>query len=125
MWRFFALRQFGILLLETICIICCVLTAYYIRIKLSPLSWPSPDHILPKAVLIAVIFQFSLHLRDIYGFKRIFTPREYFLRLCHALVMATIILCILYYAAPGLMIGRGVFGISLILSYGFLFLWHR
>ena len=110
MWRYLALRKFGAIFIETLLLVCCVLAAYYIRLKQSPLSWPSPDQILPKAVLIAAIFQLSLHLKNIYGFKRMHSSREYFFRLCHALAMAAIILCILYYAAPDLMVGRGVFG---------------
>jgi sugar transferase (PEP-CTERM system associated) len=38
--------------------------------------------------------------------------------------MATIALCVLYFVAPDITVGRGVFGISLLLSSIFLVLWH-
>jgi sugar transferase (PEP-CTERM system associated) len=124
MWRYLALRKLGAIFLETLLLICCVLAAYYVRLHQLALSWTKYDQILPKAILIAVIFQLSLHLNDIYGFRGARPSKEYAVRLLHALAMATVILCVLYYLAPGLTVGRGVFGISLILSSLFLVLWH-
>jgi sugar transferase (PEP-CTERM system associated) len=124
MWRYLALRKLGAVFLETLLLICCVLAAYYIRLQQFALSWTKYDYILPKAILIAIIFQLSLHLNDIYGFRGARPSKEYAVRLFNALVMAAIILCVLYYVAPDLIVGRGVFGISLILSSGFLIVWH-
>ena len=65
MLSYLALRKFGTVFLETILLICCVLAAYYIRLNQLPLSWTGPDQIFLKALLIAAIFQISLHLKDI------------------------------------------------------------
>jgi sugar transferase (PEP-CTERM system associated) len=124
MWRYLALRRFGAVFLETLLLICCVLAAYYIRIHELSLSWTGYDQVLPKAILIAIVFQLSLHLNDIYGFRGARPSKEYAVRLSHALIMAAGALCALYYLAPGLIVGRGVFFISLILSSIFLVFWH-
>ena len=126
MWRYLALRKLGAVFLETLLLIGCVLAAYYIRLHQLPfpLSWTGHDQILPKSILIAVIFQLSLHLKNIYGIRGSRPPKEYALQLFHALAMATVILCVFYYVAPDLTVGRGVFVISIILSSIFLVLWH-
>jgi sugar transferase (PEP-CTERM system associated) len=124
MWRYLALRKLGAVFLETLLLVSCVLAAYYTRLHQLSFSWTQNDGILPKAILIAIIFQLSLHLNDIYGFRGTAPPKEYAVRLCHALVMAGVILCVLYYLAPASTVGRGVFGISLIFSSIFLVFWH-
>ena len=102
----------------------CVLGAYYIRLHELPFTSGSQHQILLKAILIALVFQLSLHLNDIYGFRGSRPSREYAVRLCQALILATIILCVIFYIAPDLTVGRGVFAYSLILSSIFLILWH-
>ncbi|MBN2320334.1 MAG: hypothetical protein JXR49_14720, partial [Acidobacteria bacterium] len=126
MWKYLALRKFGAVFAETLLLVWCVLGAYIVRLHESPFSPTATERhqILPKALLIAVIFQLFLHLNDIYDFRHIRASKVYLIRLFQALVMATASLWILYYIAPTLMIGRGVFGISLIFSTVFLIFWH-
>jgi sugar transferase (PEP-CTERM system associated) len=82
------------------------------------------NYFLPKALLFAVVFQLSLHLNDIYGFRGTRPSKEYAIRLCQALAIATAVLCVIYYAAPAATVGRGIFSIAIILSSFFLILWH-
>ena len=124
MWRYLALRKFGAVFAETLLLVGCVLAAYVLRLGESPLASSNGDHMLLKAILIAAIFQLSLHLNDIYGSRRSRSSKEYVLQLCQALFMATVVLCVLYFVAPDVMIGRSVFGISLVLSCIFLVVWH-
>ncbi len=124
MWRYLALRKLGVVFFETILLVEGVLVANYIRLHTFPLSWIEARQILPKALLIAIIFQVSLHLHDIYGFRAARPSKEYAFRLCRALIMATVALSILYFIATDLMVGRGVFGISIIVNSIVLVLWH-
>jgi sugar transferase (PEP-CTERM system associated) len=124
MWRYLALRKLGAVFAETLLLVWCVLGAYYIRLHENPFGAKDGNQILPKALLIAAIFQLFLHLNDIYGFRKARPSKEYAIRICQALVMATVALCVLYFAAPDFMVGRGVFGISVLLSSIFLVLWH-
>ncbi len=126
MWKYLALRKFGAVFAETLLLVWCVLGAYYVRLNESPFSADAMDRnqILPKALLIAVIFQLFLHLNDIYDFRHTRASKVYVIRLFQALVMATASLWVLYYMAPVLTVGRGVFGVSLIFSTVFLIFWH-
>jgi sugar transferase (PEP-CTERM system associated) len=124
MWRYLALRKLGAIFAETLLLVWCVLGAYYIRLHQSPFAPNEPHNVILKAFLIAIIFQLFLHLNDIYGFRKVRPSREYAVRLFQALTMATLALCVIYFAAPDVMLGRGVFGISLVLICIFLFIWH-
>ncbi len=124
MWRYLALRKLGVVFAETLLLVWCVLGAYYLRLHESPFASSERHKILPKALLIAAIFQLFLHLNDIYNFRGTRPSKEYVVRLCQALFMATMALCVLFFIAPDLTIGRGVFAYCLLLSPIFLVLWH-
>jgi sugar transferase (PEP-CTERM system associated) len=124
MWRYLALRKFGPVFLETILLICCVLSAYYLRLHALPFDGGAKHSLIFKALLIAAVFQLCMHLEDIYGFRGARPSKEYAMRLGHALILATVILCFLFYAVPDSIVGSGVFILSLALSVIFLVLWH-
>lgn len=124
MWRYLALRKLGAVFFETMLLVWCVLGSYFIRLHALPHSLAERNLTFLKAVLFAVVFQLSLHLKDIYGFRGSRPSKDYAIRLCQALAMATVTLCVLFYMAPSLMVGRGVFGIAIVLSSIFLILWH-
>jgi sugar transferase (PEP-CTERM system associated) len=124
MWRYLALRKLGAVFAETLLLIWCVLGAYILRMHESPFAASAPRHVLLKALLVAVIFQLFLHLNDVYGFRGVHASKEYALRIAQGLTMAALALCVVNFAAPDAMLGRGVFGISLLLSMVFLVIWH-
>lgn len=124
MWRYLALRKLGVVFAETLLLVWCVLGAHYIRLHESPFASNLSRDVLLKAILVAAVFQLFLHLNDIYGFRKSRPSKEYAIRICQALAMATVALCVLNFVAPDIMVGRGVFGISLLLSCIFLVLWH-
>jgi sugar transferase (PEP-CTERM system associated) len=124
MWRYLALRKLGAVFIETLLLVCCVLAAYFIRLHELPQSFTDRNYIILKALLIAVVFQLSLHLNDIYSFRGSRMSKEYAARLCYALTFATVVQCFIFYLFPSVTIGRGVFFIAIILSALFLILWH-
>jgi len=124
MWRYLALRKLGAVFVESLLLILCVLAAYYIRLQELPHGLLGRNAMLLKAILMAAVFQLSLHLNDIYGFRERRPTKEYASRLFQALVLATIVLCVLFYVSPQLTIGRGVFAIALTLCCGFIVAWH-
>jgi sugar transferase (PEP-CTERM system associated) len=125
MWRYIALRKLGMIFLETLLLVSGVLGAHYIRFQEFPPDSIALPLIVGRAILIAFIFQVSLHLFDIYGFR--ITRRaskEYIIRFSQALALATAALCMVFFAVPNLTVGRGVFGLSLVLCSILLILWH-
>ena len=124
MWRYLAVHRIGAVILETLLLIGCVLGGYFIRLHYFPLAGPLNSLILPKSFLIALVFQLFLHLRDVYDLRKTLSMPEYFLKLGEALLFSSGVLWILYYIFPALLVGRGVYIISLVLISAFLLVWH-
>jgi len=70
--------------------------------------------IISKALLILVVFQSSLYLNELYNLKVTDTYIELGLRLTKAIGIASITLAIIYYCIPSLLVGRGIFFVSLV-----------
>jgi FlaA1/EpsC-like NDP-sugar epimerase len=70
--------------------------------------------ILGKAAVITVVCQVCLYYNELYNLKVTDTYLELGLRLTKAIGIASIVLALFYYAVPSLMMGRGVFFISLL-----------
>jgi sugar transferase (PEP-CTERM system associated) len=124
MWRVFlrylAFRRFGAVVLENVLLVFCVLDAAHIRLGREG----GYRQYLWRALLMAIVFQIFLHLRDVYDFRNTRSFMQFFLRLVQALLFASGTLACLYYVFPDLLLGRGVFAISLVLISVFLILWH-
>ncbi len=124
MWRVFlrylAFRKFGAVVLENIILVFCVLEAARIRLAQEG-NW----HLyLARALIVALVFQLFLHLRDVYDFRNTGSYAQFFVRMAQALVLACGTLACIYYLVPELLLGRGVFAISVILMSVFLIIWH-
>ncbi len=126
MWRVFlrymAFRRFGAIVIENLLLVGSVLNAVYIR--LSPSERPLYHDFFLRAELIAVTFQIFLHLRDVYDLRRTHSYISFFMHLVQAIVLASGTLAFIYFAVPDLMVGRGVFALSIILISLFLAVWH-
>jgi sugar transferase (PEP-CTERM system associated) len=124
MWRYLALRKLGSVFFETLSLILCAFSASFLCLHGSQTISSDENHLFPKALLIAVVFQLALHLKDIYGFSGKRPSREYALRILQALIMAIIAFCVIFYLAPELTLSRGILGISILFSSVFLILYH-
>jgi sugar transferase (PEP-CTERM system associated) len=125
MWRYLALRKLSAVFLETLLLVWCVLGAYAIRMGHLPFIPQERHALFFKALLIAVVFQLSMHLNDIYGFRGTRPSKEYAVRIFQALALATAVLCFLFFTVPELTIGRGIFAYSVVISTIFLIIWHN
>jgi hypothetical protein len=124
MWRVFArylaFRRLGAVLLENVLLVCCILDAGQIRLGAGFAGSAEYPSFIAKAFLIALIFQLNLHFRDVYDFRRTDSFPHFLSRLAQALLMSSGVLTFLYYFFPELIVGRGVFVISLVLVSIFL-----
>ena len=125
MWRYLALRKLGTVTLETLLLSCCVLFPLSL-----PLNYPHRQlllqwrELLPKTLLLVIVFQIFLQLRDVYDFRKTRPLRESTLRLAEALVLSHITLWTVHILAPALSLSRPVVARSLILGTVYLFSWH-
>jgi sugar transferase (PEP-CTERM system associated) len=118
-FRQFNVRTAGLIVCETLVIVAAVYLAALIRLK----EWDIVDQ-LPKALLIAAVTQLCLYFADLYDLRVISDRRELFLQATQALGATSLILAFVYYWAPDLIIGRGVFTIAAVLVVTLVFGWR-
>ena len=121
---YLAFRKLGPILLENLLLVCCILDAAHIRLGPAFAASDTYPLFIARAFIIALIFQLTLHFRDVYDFRSTATFPQFFSRLGQALLLATGFLTLIYYFLPDLTVGRGVLIISLILVSIFLTVWH-
>ncbi|MBI5043698.1 MAG: TIGR03013 family PEP-CTERM/XrtA system glycosyltransferase [Nitrospirae bacterium] len=113
--RYYSIKDILFFLIESFLIFVSVILAAYIRFKITNF-WLSDYYAIGfKAMLITFICQLSLYYSDLYNTKIIRTRQETIIRSLQAIGVAAVILSIVYYAIPGLIIGRGIFLISIFI----------
>jgi len=118
-FRQFNVRTAGLIVCETLVIVGAVNLAAYVR--LYEFSFVER---LPKALLIAGVTQLCLYFADLYDLRVISDRRELFLQATQALGATSVILAFVYFWAPDLIIGRGVFAVSAVLVVTLVFGWR-
>jgi len=82
------------------------------------------SQIIQRALICAIVFQSSLHLRDVYDFRKGLPLPRFALQLGQALGLASLLLWALYRMFPSLEVKYDVFALSLIFCSAFLLAWH-
>jgi len=100
-----------------------VLVAAFLRFGSIAASFLSAE-ILMKALVITVICQACLYYNELYDLKVTDTYLELTLRLTKAVGVASIILALVYFFAPGLIIGRGIFFVCVFLLFILVIPWR-
>jgi sugar transferase (PEP-CTERM system associated) len=108
---------------EGLLIYASVLIGAFLRLGSVHTSFMSGE-ILGKGVLIMVVCQACLYYNELYDLKVTDTYLELGLRLTKAIGVASIILALIYYFIPSLMMGRGIFFISLVVLVFLIVLWR-
>jgi sugar transferase (PEP-CTERM system associated) len=122
--RYLAFRRFGAVLIQNVLLVCCVLSAVHIRLYEEVREPRDYSPYIPKALVMALVFQLFLHLRDVYDYRETRTLPRFVFRLGQALFLAAMTLTSLYYVFPDLLVGRGIFAIAVTLICIFLLAWH-
>jgi sugar transferase (PEP-CTERM system associated) len=120
----FTLRSVTLVVCETLLILAAVALAAYLR--LGDWAWYILvyEYGFGKTLLVAAVAQVCLYYADLYDLHRLSDRRELFIRVAQALAAASFVLAALYYWAPGLVIGRGVFAIAAGLAITFIISWR-
>ena len=98
---------------ETLLILGAVVAVWYLRLHPSPGSSLTP--LLLKALLITVVCQLCLYSRDLYERQLSADRQELVARLLQGLGVTSVVLAIVYSWFPGLVIGPGVFGGTVVI----------
>lgn len=79
---------------------------------------------LAKVLLVSFVLQANLYYHDLYDFKVAAGFRELGLRLIQALGVSAVILALIYFAVPSVMIGRGIFEVSIVILITVIVSWR-
>ena len=115
--------------MESLLIFSSVIIAVYVRFGNDAVLYMINEPVVLKALLITLICQISLYYFDLYDFRVTNSNMELGIRLLQALGISSITLAVLYYFFPPLIIGRGIFLITLfflitiIVSWRMLYNW--
>jgi sugar transferase (PEP-CTERM system associated) len=111
--QYIPVRKIAFFFLESIFIGGMVILGTYLRFLGDPTGFYHYDYLIVKALLIVTCVQLSLYYFDLYDLKAFRSNIELGIRLLQSLGVSSILLAFLYYLFPFLIIGRGIFFISL------------
>jgi sugar transferase (PEP-CTERM system associated) len=111
--QYIPVRKIAFFFLESIFIGGMVILGAYLRFLGEPAGFHHYEFLILKALLIVACVQLSLYYFDLYNLKAFRSNIELGIRLLQSLGVSSILLAFLYYLLPPLIIGRGIFFISL------------
>ena len=111
--QYIPIRKIAFFFLESAFITGMVILGAYLRFLGDPISFYTYEYLILKALLIVACVQLSLYYFDLYDLKIFRNNIELGIRLLQSLGVSSILLAFLYYLFPFLIIGRGIFLISL------------
>ena len=122
--QYYPLRNLLFFLMESVLIVLSILMAVWLRFgnDFSPIT--DYEMAIPKVLLIAAVCQLSLYYFDLYDFRITNSYIELGIRLLQSLGSSSIALAVLYYLFPSLIIGRGIFLITLTILTVFIVSWR-
>jgi sugar transferase (PEP-CTERM system associated) len=117
-------RSFALLIFESILTCFCGITAIYIRFGADATGVLLDEQGWLKILLLMVVVQGSFYISDLYDFRMIRIRTVLYLRIFQSIGLAAIALAMVFYLLPQLMLGRGVFVVSLILMLTTMIYWR-
>jgi len=106
-------RKIAFFFLESVFIMAMVIAGTYLRFLGDTARFLAYEGLFFKALLIVGSAQLSLYYFDLYDLKIFRSNLELAIRLLQSLGVSSLLLAVLYYLFPFLIIGRGIFLISL------------
>ncbi len=122
--KYIPIRKIAFFFLESAFIAGMVILGAYLRFLGQPTSFYAYQFLILKTLLVVACVQLSLYYFDLYDLKIFRSNIELGIRLLQSLGVSSIILAVLYYLFPFLIIGRGIFLISLSLMGAIIVSWR-
>lgn len=117
-------RKLLFFLLEALFILTMIFVGIYLRFWGEASAIYLSEYFFLKCLLVVAAVQISLYYFDLYNLKIFHNNLEFLIRLFQALGVASILLASFYYFLPQLIIGRGIFILSLGFMMVVIFLWR-
>ncbi len=117
-------RKLFFFFLESFFILGMVVLGAYLRFFSDPGSFSTYEWLFPKALLIVALVQLCLYYFDLYDLRIFRSNLELAIRLLQSLGVSSILLAAIYYLFPVVIIGRGIFLVSLIFMGMVIVFWR-
>lgn len=122
--RYIPTKDILFFFMEGLIISACVLLAISIRFLFNYEGILRHEHLLSKILFFTLLCQATIFYNDLYFSNLKEKNRLTFIKLLQSIGIASVLLAISYFFLPMLMIGRGVFIITIILLVPVLFIWR-
>lgn len=122
--RYYPIRNLIFFLVEGVLIFLAVLTAAYIRFGGDVVALSGYEYVFLKALLVSGICQVCLYYNDLYDFSIATDGVELVIRLLQAIGASYLVLAVIFFLFPGVLIGRGIFLITLFFLISFIVSWR-
>src|SRR6185503_13042928 len=116
-------RALCILLFESLLTCLCGAAAIYIRFGSEATALLNSGTIWLKIVVLMLVMQGSFYIFGLYDFSMIRQRATLYMRIFQAMGLASIALAVIFYAIPQMILGRGVFLVSLLLMLSVMSFW--
>lgn len=116
--------MFGLMISEGVLIYLCGLLSIWMRFGAGSTGVLAADRGWLKLLLAMTVIQASFYLFDLYDFQMIRLKSVLMVQLFQALGLAAIALALIFYMMPGMMLGRGVFALAMILMMSMMLAWR-
>jgi sugar transferase (PEP-CTERM system associated) len=113
-----------LILLDALLVVSAVWLATYVRLSDGAWEALTAQEALGKTLAIVFVTQGCLYYADLYNLRVVTERIELVIRLMQALASASLLLAVTYFWFPSLIIGRGVFIVSVFLVMVFLIAWR-
>jgi sugar transferase (PEP-CTERM system associated) len=118
--RYLTFHKIGAVLIETVLLMTCALFEVVHHAAINSSYATS----FGRALIFAITFQVSLHLKDAYDFRVQLSPLGVVMRFIQGIALAYTAVSILYWALPGLRVGPGSLAILFLTASAVLLVWH-
>jgi FlaA1/EpsC-like NDP-sugar epimerase len=122
--KYIPFHKLAFFLIDSIFIMGTVMLGAYLPFWGDPTRFVTYGYLFPKTLLIMATIQLSLYYFDLYDFKIFRSNLELVIRLLQSLGVASIVLAVIYHLFSNLIIGRGIFLISLGFMGGVIVSWR-
>ena len=108
---------------ESLIVLVSFLVAVLVRFRGNLEEFLAYRGLVPKALLCVLVVVLTLYYAEMYEYRSR-RRTELFLRLGQCMAVASVILAVIFFAVPGLQVGRGIFGLFVLLAWSGLLLWR-
>lgn len=117
-------RSLALLIFESLLTCLCGIAAILIRFQSEWVEVLWSEYTWIKLLFLMIVVQGAFYLSDLYDLRMIRQRTVLYLRIFQAIGLASVALAILFYVVPTLMLGRGVFLVSMVLMLTTMICWR-